>query len=42
MLRAGGRVRRIGHRDLASGCMWRLLKTRGTRNVGYLMTAGGN
>jgi len=42
LLRTGGTVRRIGQRDLKSGCMWRLLKTRRTRNVGYFMTAGGN
>jgi hypothetical protein len=42
MLRSGGTVRRIEHRDLESGCIWRLLKTRGTHNVGYFMTVGGN
>lgn len=41
LLRAVSTIRRIGHRGLEVVCVWPLLKSNWTRNVGYFMTAGG-
>lgn len=42
LLRGVGAIRRIGPRDLEIVSIGSLLKSSGTRDGGYFMTAGGN